>query len=151
MTSLTRWTRVWVNSRSWWWTGSAGVLPFMGSQRVGHDWATDLIWSAMQETKFDPWVGKFHWRRKWQLTPVFLPGKSHGQRSLAGYSLWVGRIRHNFTTNPIITTTVDGFVDEPNKEWDLRWAISSARINYGWKLLKTEWQLIQLNIHDYWW
>ena len=35
---------------------------------------------------FEPWVGKIHWRRKWQPTPVFLPGKSHGQRSLAGYS-----------------------------------------------------------------
>ena len=35
---------------------------------------------------FDPWVRKIPWRRKWQLTPVFLPGKSHGQRSLAGYS-----------------------------------------------------------------
>ena len=37
---------------------------------------------------FDPWVGKIPWRRKWQPTPVFMPGKSHGQRSLAGYSLW---------------------------------------------------------------
>ena len=37
---------------------------------------------------FDPWVGKIPWRRKWQPTPVFLPGKSHGQRSLAGYRLW---------------------------------------------------------------
>ena len=37
---------------------------------------------------FDAWVGKIPWRRKWQLTPVFLPGKSHGQRSLAGYSPW---------------------------------------------------------------
>ena len=35
---------------------------------------------------FDPWVGKTPWRRKWQLTPVFLPGESHGQRSLAGNS-----------------------------------------------------------------
>ena len=35
---------------------------------------------------FDPWVEKFPWRRKWQPTPVFLPGESHGQRSLAGYS-----------------------------------------------------------------
>ena len=35
---------------------------------------------------FDPWVGKIPWRRAWQLTPVFLPGKSHGQRSLASYS-----------------------------------------------------------------
>ena len=37
---------------------------------------------------FGPWVGKIPWRRKWQPTPVFLPGKSHGQRSLAGYSSW---------------------------------------------------------------
>ena len=37
MASLTRWTWVWVNSRSWWWTGRPGVLLFMGSQRVGHD------------------------------------------------------------------------------------------------------------------
>ena len=37
---------------------------------------------------FDPWVGKILWRRKWQLTPVFLPGKAHGQRSLAGSSTW---------------------------------------------------------------
>ena len=36
---------------------------------------------------FNPWVGKIPWRRKWQPTPVFLPGKSHGQSSLAGYSL----------------------------------------------------------------
>ena len=37
---------------------------------------------------FDPWVGTIPWRRKWQPTPVFLPGKFHGQRNLAGYSSW---------------------------------------------------------------
>ena len=37
---------------------------------------------------FNPWFRKIPWRRKWQLIPVFLPGKSHGQRSLEGYSLW---------------------------------------------------------------
>ena len=37
---------------------------------------------------FDPWVRKIPWRRKWQSTPVFFSGKSHGQRSLAGYSPW---------------------------------------------------------------
>ena len=37
----TRWTWVWVNSRGWWWTGRPGVLQFMGSQRVRHDWATE--------------------------------------------------------------------------------------------------------------
>ena len=42
MASPTRWTWVWVNSGSWWWTGRPGVLWFMGSQRVRHDWATEL-------------------------------------------------------------------------------------------------------------
>ena len=42
MASLTQWTWVWVNSGSWWWTGRPGVLRFIGSQRVGHDWATEL-------------------------------------------------------------------------------------------------------------
>ena len=37
---------------------------------------------------FDPWVGKIPWRRKWQLTPKFLLGESHGQRSLMGYNPW---------------------------------------------------------------
>ena len=45
MASLTRWMWVWVNSRSWWWTGRPGVLWFMGSQRVGHDWASELNWT----------------------------------------------------------------------------------------------------------
>ena len=45
MASLTRWTWVWVNSRSWWWTWRPGVLWFLGSQRVGHDWATELNWT----------------------------------------------------------------------------------------------------------
>ena len=43
MASPTRWTWVWVNSRSWRWTGRPGVLQFMGLQRVGHNWATELM------------------------------------------------------------------------------------------------------------
>ena len=42
--SLTRWNWVWVNSGSWWWTGRPGIMWFMGSQRVRHDWATELNW-----------------------------------------------------------------------------------------------------------
>jgi len=44
MASPTQWTWVWVNSKSWWWTGGPGMLRFMGSQRVRHDWATELNW-----------------------------------------------------------------------------------------------------------
>ena len=46
MASSTQWTWVWVDSGSWWWTGRPGVLQFMGSQRVGHDWETELNWTA---------------------------------------------------------------------------------------------------------
>ena len=45
MASPTRWTWVWVNSGSWWWTGRPGVLRFMELQRIGHEWATELNWT----------------------------------------------------------------------------------------------------------
>ena len=49
MASLTWCAWVWVNSGSWWWTGRPGMLWFMGSQRVGHDWATELNWTEMKD------------------------------------------------------------------------------------------------------
>ena len=48
---------------------------------------------------FSPWVGKIPWSREWLPTPVFLPGESRGQRSLAGYSPWGRRVRHDWVTN----------------------------------------------------
>ena len=90
------------------WTEEPGELQSMGSQRVGNDRADFFLslclgyvlglprWlrgkestcqcSRYQTHVFNPWVGKISWKRKWQPTPVFLPGESHGQRSLAGYS-----------------------------------------------------------------
>ena len=56
MASLTRWTWVWLNSGSWWWTGRPGVLRFMGSQRVGHDWATELNLCRKK-----CWLWKYYW------------------------------------------------------------------------------------------
>ena len=111
---------MWVNSGSWWWTGRPGVLRFMGLQRVGHDWATELKWIELNSTYGEgngtplqyfawkiPWMEEpgslqsmgslrvghdwttslslftfLHWRRKWQPTPVFLPGESQGRGSL---------------------------------------------------------------------
>ena len=101
----TRWTWVWVNSRSWWWTGRPGVLRFMGSQRVGHIWATDLIWiityplqyswiSLVAQTVKNPpamretWVWKMPWRRAWQPIQYSCLENPYEQRSLAGYSPW---------------------------------------------------------------
>ena len=45
MTSLTQWTWVWARSGSWWWTGKPGMLQSTGSQRIGHDWGTELNWT----------------------------------------------------------------------------------------------------------
>ena len=60
MASLTQWTWVWVNSGSRWWTGRPGVLWFMGLQRVGHNWATELNWTEFQRIDvFKLWC----WRR----------------------------------------------------------------------------------------
>ena len=54
MASLTQWTWVWVNSGSWWWTGRPGVLQFMGSERVRHDWATEVNWSLCKPMDCSP-------------------------------------------------------------------------------------------------
>ena len=74
-------------------------LIFLGHRKGYHGlpwWLTGKE-SACQCRRcgFKPLVGKIPWRRKWQPTPVFLPGKFHGQRSLAGYSPQNCRVRHN--------------------------------------------------------
>ena len=68
------------------WTEEPGGLQSMGSQRVGHDWATSLSLFTF-----------LHWRRKWQPTPVFLPGESQGQGSLVGCRLWGRRVGHDWS------------------------------------------------------
>ena len=66
------------------WTEEPGRLQSMGSLRVGHDSVTSLsLFTFMQ------------WRRKWQPTPVFLPGESQGQGSLVGHHLWGCRVGHD--------------------------------------------------------
>ena len=67
------------------WMEEPGRLKSMGSQRVGHDWATSLSLFTFM-----------HWRRKWQPTPVFLPGESQGWGSLMGCRLW-GRTESDTT------------------------------------------------------
>ena len=67
------------------WTEAPGRLQSMGSGRVGHDWATSLSLFTFM-----------HWRRKWQPTPVFLPGEPQGPGSLVGFRLW-GRTESDTT------------------------------------------------------
>ena len=60
---------------------------------------------AVLETQAPSWVGKTPWRRAWQPTPLFLPGKFHGQRSLVGYDSWSGKeldtTEHTYKNNTI--------------------------------------------------
>ena len=86
-----------------------------GIARVGHDLVLSFFLScikrfpggsAVESTgqcrrrRFDPWVGKIPWRKKWQPTPVFLPGNSHEQGSLVSYSPWgCKRVRQDLATN----------------------------------------------------
>ena len=65
---------------------------------------------------FNPWVRKIPWRRKWQPTPVFLPGESHGQRSLAGYS---PQSCNELDMIERLTTVLDGFTTEIFCRWQL--------------------------------
>ena len=62
---------------------------------------------AMQETRFNPWVEKIPWRRKWLSTPVFLPGEFHGQKSLEGSQ----RVGHDWVTNNLQSTTFTKVTD----------------------------------------
>ena len=66
------------------WMEEPGRLKSMGSLGVGHDWTTSLSLFTFM-----------HWRRKWQPTPVFLPGESQGRGSLVGCHLWGHRVRHD--------------------------------------------------------
>ena len=69
MASLTWWTWVWVNSGSWWWTGRPGMLQSMGSQGVGHDWATELNWTILAVLIMKP--SRLDFRFFWILDPRF--------------------------------------------------------------------------------
>ena len=117
MASPTQWAWVWVNSGSWWWTGRSGVLRFMGLQRVGHDWGTELNWTegvwasliaqlvknlpAMQETRvlFLGWEDSLEMEMAthssvlaWKIPWTEEPGSTtHG----------VAGVRHDLVTKPL--------------------------------------------------
>ena len=92
-----QWKQSWI-SQIFWMLKSTGFFGFcfclwMWYQDRDFSGGASSKESACQCRRYkrlrsDPWVGKIPWRRKWQLTPVFFPGKSHGQRSLMSYSPW---------------------------------------------------------------
>ena len=75
---------------------------------LGFSGVSDGKISAWNAGDLDLWVGKIHWRREWQPTPVFLPGKSHGQRSLAGCSPQGGK-ELDTVEQPTVFRTVTGW------------------------------------------
>ena len=70
MASLMWWTWVWVASGSWWWTGRPGMLQSMGSQRVGHDWATELNWRINWRNMFIMLTLRPQIKEKWPASGV---------------------------------------------------------------------------------
>ena len=98
--------RVWASSRSWWWTGKPGMLQSIASQSWTQlsDW-TDWLTSKgltcpcrrCKRQEFDLWVGKIPWRRKWQPTPIFLPGKFMDTGAQQAKYMGTHRVGHNWT------------------------------------------------------
>ena len=78
------------------WTEEPGGLQSMGSRRVGHDWVNSLSL-----------VSFMHWRRKWQPTPVFLPGESQGRGSLVGCRLWGRRVGHDWSDLAVVVVSLE--------------------------------------------
>ena len=72
----------------------------MELQKLGWMWASLVVQSVKNRPAFDSWVGKMPWRRKWHPTLVFLPGESHGQRSLVGYCPWGPQESDTTATKP---------------------------------------------------
>ena len=93
----------------WIWLAETEIIEY---KHIGLPWwlsGTDSVCQCRRH-KFDPLVRKIPWRRKWQPTPVFLPGKSHGQRRLSGYSRWGCKsVRHNLLT------------EQPLYTWQNKW------------------------------
>ena len=107
MASPTRYTWVWVNSRSWWWTGRPGVLRFMGLQRVGHDWATGLNWTEEQASlTLCPFTHGLSCGGRFTPSPV-LPVHEHS----ISLKVFLTQVRNFLQTHsPVPSTSRDSYV-----------------------------------------
>ena len=117
MVSLTQWRWVWVNSKSWWWTGRPGVLQSMGSQRIRHDWATELSWIELN----------------WIIIQAF-PGGSDGKESTfnAGNPSLIpgsGRSPGEGNGNPLHCSCLENSMDR--ETWGPQ-SMGSQRVGCDW-------------------
>ena len=88
------------------WAEEPGRLQSIVSLRLGHDWATSFSLFAFMR-----------WRRKWQPTPVFLPGESQGQGSLVGCRLWGHTVGHNLSD---LAAAATGYINQDSLFWHLK-------------------------------
>ena len=106
MASPTQWTRVWVDSGNWWWTGRPGMLWFMGSQRVRHHWAIELNWTELNRTE--------HRLCFWlpvQILGDFPGGTSGGDSRDAGLIPGSGRSPGGGNGNPLQHSCLENSMD----------------------------------------
>ena len=146
MASLTWWMWLWVNSRSWWWTGRPGVLQFMGLQRVGHNWVSELNWLCIEyngafqvalvvknppanvgDTKdmgSIPGSGRAPARRAWQSTLVLLLGESPWKMDYSGlHSIGSQRVGHDWSNRMGKTRDlIKKIIEIPREHFMQRWA-----------------------------
>ena len=113
MTSPTQWTWAWVNFGSWWWIGRPGMLHFVGLQRVGHDWTTELNWTRLKKgmtnhfsilalrTPWTVWKGKkIYDIERWTPGSVqFSSGALEGAKHATG-DQWRNNSRKNEDMDP---------------------------------------------------
>ena len=140
MAALTQWTRVWVNSGSWWWTGRPGVLRFMGSQRVGHDWATELNWTELNlldhQTCWEFWmIVYFQLIIYWAIALGMSLVKASGPRGCG--------FRHHFWRESweLFWARRIGYMDRSKETWDFwqkrDWGCLEVRLETViWRVIK---------------
>ena len=131
------------------WTEEPGRLQSMGSLKVRHDWVTLLSLFTFM-----------HWRRKWQPTPVFLPGESQGWRSLAGCCLWVAQSqtrlkRLSSSSSKALKILNRGQANQENRmvfgnfpetsAWRVDWR-ESRRLRNGAEVVRWSWCLFRWEI-----
>ena len=126
MASPTQWMWVWVNSGSWWWTGRPGMPQFMGSQRVGHDWATELNW-----TELIPDIG----------LPRWLGGKDYTCQCTRYHSIpgWEDPLEKETATHSSILAWEIPWTEEPGglQSIEVRHAAVTKRQVEKWKIDST--------------
>ena len=127
MASPTRWTWVWVNSRSWWWKGRPGALQFMGSQRVGHNWVTELNWT--------------------EIGTCLLMGLLNPSRYLQGFTLIIKlylQVEYDFLCISLSHILVFSVVVWVRLKSELKY----LTFFFFWRLLKCTLLLILFEVHD---